>query len=34
MDQAWNFAKGLVRGEKDRMKILKTILEDRIREVV
>ncbi len=34
MRQAWNFAKGLVRGEKDRVQIIKTILEDRIREVV
>jgi pyruvate dehydrogenase (quinone) len=34
MKQAWNFAKGLIRGEKDRVQIIKTILEDRVREVV
>ncbi len=34
MDQAWNFAKSLVRGEKDRAEIIKTLLKDKIREVV
>jgi pyruvate dehydrogenase (quinone) len=34
MKQAWHFAKSLVRGEKDRTQIIKTILEDRVREVV
>ena len=34
MDQAWNFAKSLVRGEKDRVEIIKTILKDKVREVV
>jgi pyruvate dehydrogenase (quinone) len=34
MKQAWNFAKSLVRGEKDRMDIIKTILDDKVREVV
>jgi len=34
MTQAWHFAKSLVRGEKDRSQIIKTVLEDRIREVV
>jgi pyruvate dehydrogenase (quinone) len=34
MEQAWNFARGLIRGDKDRMKIIKTVLEDRVREVV
>ncbi len=34
MKQAWNFAKSLVRGEKDRVQIIKTILEDKVREVV
>jgi pyruvate dehydrogenase (quinone) len=34
MKQAWNFAKSLVRGEKDRTQIIKTILEDKVREVV
>ncbi len=34
MRQAWNFAKSLVRGEKDRSDIVKTLLEDKVREVV
>ena len=34
LDQAWQFAKALVRGEKYSKSILKTVLEDRIREVV
>ena len=34
MRQAWNFAKSLVRGEKDRGEIVKTLLEDKVREVV
>jgi len=34
MDQAWHFAKALVRGEKYRKDILKTVLEDTVREVV
>jgi pyruvate dehydrogenase (quinone) len=34
MKQAWQFAKSLVRGEKDRVQIAKTILKDKIREVV
>ncbi len=34
LDQAWQFAKSLVRGEKYSKSILKTVLEDRIREVV
>jgi len=33
-EQALNFAKALARGEKDRWKIIKTVLEDKIREVV
>jgi len=32
--QAFRFAESLARGEKDRWKIIKTVLEDRIREVV
>lgn len=32
-EQAYKFAKALVRGEKDAIKIIKTIAEDRIREV-
>jgi pyruvate dehydrogenase (quinone) len=34
MDQAWHFAKALIRGEKYRKDIIKTVLEDTIREVV
>ena len=33
-DQALQFAKSLAKGEKDRMKIIKTILEDKVREVI
>jgi pyruvate dehydrogenase (quinone) len=33
-DQALHLAKALVRGQKDAMKIIKTIAEDKIREVV
>jgi hypothetical protein len=32
--QAVNFAKSLVRGQTDRGEILRTILEDEIRELV
>ncbi|MGC1783569.1 MAG: thiamine pyrophosphate-dependent enzyme [Acidobacteriaceae bacterium] len=32
--QAKNFGEALLKGEKDRYKIVKTILEDRVREVV
>lgn len=34
MKQALHFADSLIRGEKDRMKIIKTVLEDEIREVI
>jgi pyruvate dehydrogenase (quinone) len=34
MRQAWNFAKALVRGEKDRSEIVKTLLAEKVREVV
>jgi pyruvate dehydrogenase (quinone) len=34
IEQAWNFAKSLIRGEKYRKDIIKTVLEDKIREVV
>jgi pyruvate dehydrogenase (quinone) len=34
LDQAWHFAKSLIRGEKYRKEIIKTVLEDTIREVV
>jgi pyruvate dehydrogenase (quinone) len=33
-EQALHFAEALVRGEKDRMKIIKTVLEDEVREVI
>ena len=33
MQQAWNFAKAMVRGDKDRWDILKTVIKDQIREV-
>ncbi len=32
--QALNFAEALAKGEKDRMKIIKTVLEDKFREVI
>ena len=32
--QALHFAKALARGEKDRFKIIKTVVEDKVREVV
>jgi pyruvate dehydrogenase (quinone) len=34
MKQALKFAEALVRGEKDRWKIIKTVVEDKIREVI
>ncbi|MBK8902582.1 MAG: pyruvate oxidase [Anaerolineaceae bacterium] len=34
MDQALKFAESLARGEPDRMQILKTVAEDRIREMI
>ncbi len=34
MDQAKHFAEALVRGESERVKIIKTVIEDKIREVV
>lgn len=33
-EQALHFAEALVKGEKDRMKIIKTVLEDEVREVI
>jgi pyruvate dehydrogenase (quinone) len=33
-EQALNFAKALGKGEKDRWKIIRTVLEDKIREVI
>jgi pyruvate dehydrogenase (quinone) len=32
--QAIHFAEALIKGEKDRLKIIKTVLEDKVREVV
>ena len=34
MEQAWHFAKALARGQKDRWDIIKTVVEDKVREVV
>ncbi len=34
LDQAWHFAKALVRGEKYSKAIIKTVLEDKVREVI
>ncbi|HEU4683898.1 MAG TPA: thiamine pyrophosphate-dependent enzyme [Nitrospira sp.] len=33
-DQAWHFAMALVKGQKDRWDIIKTVVENKIREVV
>jgi pyruvate dehydrogenase (quinone) len=33
-DQAWHFAEALARGTKDRWEIIKTVVENKIREVV
>jgi pyruvate dehydrogenase (quinone) len=33
-EQAWHFAKALARGQKDRWDIIKTVVENKIREVV
>ena len=33
-DQAWQFTKAMARGQKDRLEILKTVFENKIREVV
>ena len=33
-EQALKFAEALARGQKDRFKIIKTVLEDKVREVV
>jgi hypothetical protein len=33
-EQALHFAEALGKGEKDRWKIIKTVLEDKIREVI
>jgi pyruvate dehydrogenase (quinone) len=34
MKQALRFAEALVRGEKDRWEIIKTVVEDKVREVI
>jgi pyruvate dehydrogenase (quinone) len=34
LKQAWNFAKALVRGEKDRWAILKDVAKETVREVI
>jgi hypothetical protein len=33
VDQAWHFAKSLLRGEKDRWAILKDVVKEQVREV-
>lgn len=33
-DQAWQFVKALAKGQKDRWEIVKTVVENKIREVV
>lgn len=33
-DQAWQFVKAMVKGQKDRWEIVKTVVENKIREVV
>jgi hypothetical protein len=33
-EQAYKFAKALARGQKDALKIIKTVAEDEVREVV
>lgn len=33
-DQAWQFAKAMARGQKDRLEIIKTVIENKVREVV
>ncbi|MGH7181583.1 MAG: thiamine pyrophosphate-dependent enzyme, partial [Nitrospiraceae bacterium] len=34
MGQAWHFAQALARGQKDRWEIIKTVVKDKVREVV
>jgi pyruvate dehydrogenase (quinone) len=34
LDQAWHFAEALARGEKDRWKIMKNLVAEKVREVV
>ena len=34
LDQAWHFAKALIRGEKYNKQIIKTVLEDTVREII
>jgi len=34
IEQAWQFAKALGRGQQDRWEIIKTVVEDKVREVV
>jgi pyruvate dehydrogenase (quinone) len=33
-EQAWHFAKALARGERDRFDIIRTVIEDKVREVI
>jgi pyruvate dehydrogenase (quinone) len=33
-EQAWHFMESLARGERDRWEIIKTVVKDKVREVV
>jgi pyruvate dehydrogenase (quinone) len=33
-EQAWNFAEALIKGQKGALKIIETVLEDKVREIV
>jgi pyruvate dehydrogenase (quinone) len=33
-EQAWHFVEAMVKGERDRWDIIKTVIEDRVREVI
>jgi pyruvate dehydrogenase (quinone) len=33
-DQAWQFTKAMARGQQDRLEIVKTVIENKIREVI
>jgi pyruvate dehydrogenase (quinone) len=32
-DQAWHFTESMMRGDKDRLDIIKTVIENKIRRV-
>ena len=33
-EQAWHFAEALAKGEPDRWNIIKTVIENKVREVI